>query len=55
MLRTLLESERLGVLSTHHAGAPYASLVAFVAWAERHLVRLVQAFRAQSRPIPPHC
>ena len=31
ILRTLLGGERLGVLSTHHAGAPYASLVAFVA------------------------
>lgn len=31
ILRELLANERLGVLSTHHAGAPYASLVAFVA------------------------
>ncbi|MBD3292832.1 MAG: pyridoxamine 5'-phosphate oxidase family protein [Armatimonadia bacterium] len=31
ILRELLATERLGVLSTHHAGAPYASLVAFVA------------------------
>ncbi len=31
VLRKLLAEERLGVLSTHHDGAPYASLVAFVA------------------------
>jgi len=31
VLQKLLGAERLGVLSTHHAGAPYASLVAFVA------------------------
>jgi nitroimidazol reductase NimA-like FMN-containing flavoprotein (pyridoxamine 5'-phosphate oxidase superfamily) len=30
ILRTLLDEERVGVLSTHHDGAPYASLVAFV-------------------------
>lgn len=31
VLTSLLRDERLGVLSTHHAGAPYASLVAFAA------------------------
>lgn len=31
ILRELLTTERLGVLATHHGGAPYASLVAFVA------------------------
>ncbi len=31
VLQKLLSAEKVGVLSTHHAGAPYASLVAFVA------------------------
>jgi len=31
VLAALLADERLGVLSTHHDGQPYASLVAFVA------------------------
>ncbi len=31
VLQNLLGSQRLGVLSTHHNGAPYASLVAFAA------------------------
>ena len=31
ILDELLTTQRLGVLATHHEGAPYASLVAFVA------------------------